>query len=665
MPKSAKRLPPKVLSRYKAHGVPITQWLIQTAKAHNLPILPSKDGKYDLELSQYLSLSRELVSKREVQPPECYKHHLNALIKLRQKDWAWHMMNMPNDRRNNGHLVFIRVMRQVRELWFNIPLDYDMADSDEEAPIDLSSAIDLARYRASQDLEEDDDDDDLPLSVFRLTDESDVDMVEDDESIEESEAAVSEEDDDALCASDVDSDEDDESNAEYSDTDGSDGSEETEEDAIELHCALSLHFWALKVFRIYLRGLWDKRRRTGSPTSLTLSIMRQLGLEQAALRQSSLKKRFPSLADGGYITFVGGVLDLFADDGEDISMLATWSVLRRFFSMSEDMVYDYIKQDPKGRLSEQKQNGGARHLLLKHLCHLRLRDGPRRWSASRITLQMVFEHELTNDVLCLDQPTRPFKRLRKIAKLVVVSIENWLDTHDPEDYGNRASELVLEMRDVITHANAMFKGKSRLILKADPLSRTAQEYKLLGEAWAVGKRLISATSRHHCLASVMALYIHLRNHESTPTIPTMEHLRNLLVHPGGDGRVLRFPEGAESVISIPRDASPASLLRCAEVAARSPHFAVLSLDAFTIEQMAFAVLDKLHRTCQRRLRPYLQERQPESVSAPGYVGLVACFVEAWDTGTPHTRRRLASKGQAALEHGYWSVSDVNPKLTFI
>ncbi|KAF7369000.1 hypothetical protein MVEN_00226700 [Mycena venus] len=151
---SRNRHPPEIQSasnRYKDHGVRFQRWLVQSAKAHNIPFVASPNPKYDLPIREYLNLSRELIAKR-VQPPSTIKTRLNALIKLRTRCWkyyqtvtSWH---------NRAHFAFIGKMRLVRQICFNIPLEYDTSDSECDGPT-MASCLGATTAHHGMDIDED------------------------------------------------------------------------------------------------------------------------------------------------------------------------------------------------------------------------------------------------------------------------------------------------------------------------------------------------------------------------------------------------------------------------------------------------------------------------------------------------------------------------------
>ncbi|KAJ7740922.1 hypothetical protein DFH07DRAFT_60766 [Mycena maculata] len=119
-------------NRYKDDNAHLERWFVQAATKHNLPIPRPQNPKYDLSPKQYLILSKELIN-RGVQPPKSCKIRLNSLIKLRTRCWEWDEKTKPRQaRRNEGHLAFIGIMRRVRQISFNIPVEHDTADTCSE-----------------------------------------------------------------------------------------------------------------------------------------------------------------------------------------------------------------------------------------------------------------------------------------------------------------------------------------------------------------------------------------------------------------------------------------------------------------------------------------------------------------------------------------------------
>ncbi|KAJ7489458.1 hypothetical protein FB451DRAFT_690625 [Mycena latifolia] len=655
--RNAHHLPPKIRSafrRYKEHTAHITKWLIRTARAHNLPIACSADGKYDLALNQYLTLSIELVSKRGVRPPASYKTRFNSLIKLRKKCWEWYSQNTPDQvRSNDGHFAIIGKMREVRKIWFNISLGYDTPDSEQGEPaLVLSFSISFAGYLDSSESE-------------YHTAESEV-QNGDDESLSEESDVGDADTDDSDDAEEEEDEDDDLSNLPLSafrlvpDEGDADGEQ------AELEFGLWNFSQELEEYRNYLRRLWEEHARTGSPSLFSLLILNRCVLLQVIIAQFELEQDYPSVEGAEYPTLLRAVLGL-PDNNEQGSfnlvghlrsflMVDTWTVLRQSYFQAD-------RQDGLG----QEQNQGALNLLMAQLCMKEegntTRDGPPE-DVPPITVNAVFQLELQKDAIWLDRATQgPLERLRNLTTLVTASIQNWIDTHNPEYYGTQAAELALEARNVIAYAQAILVMRRAAFLPTNPLLRAQEERTLLEKSWDVGKHLITDTSRHRYLATVMSLYLHLRKHNSTPKNDTMDYLQRFLVPLHRGSGVLRFREADDPGAPFPPRGSPlSSLLEWAEEYG-SREIAVRSLDAFTIERMAFGIL--LHRTCQGLLRPYMMQRQPDSVRAPSYVGLVGCFIDAWNAGKPQTVRTLALRGHAALQYGRQSVSNINPSLTFL
>lgn len=74
---------------------------------------------------------------------------------------------MPNKKAsNNGHFAFIQKMREVRKIWFNIPLGYDTADSEQEPAAISCYPLDLYSSCQADGHDVDDDLSNLPLSAF-------------------------------------------------------------------------------------------------------------------------------------------------------------------------------------------------------------------------------------------------------------------------------------------------------------------------------------------------------------------------------------------------------------------------------------------------------------------------------------------------------------------
>ncbi|KAJ6567748.1 hypothetical protein DFH09DRAFT_1081179 [Mycena vulgaris] len=637
-------------------------------------------------------------------------------------------------------------MRQVRKVWFNIALGYDTPDSEQEEPVMV--LFYGMRFTGSRSQESSDSDDDV---VQNGEDETVAEDTDDPDEVEEAH-----DDDDDLSKLPLSA------FRLLSDEGGADGEQ------AELEFEPWAHFQALE--------LWEERARTGSPSLLSWFYVSRRMLYYAVVSQRELENRYQSLEDAEYHTCVRAVLGHPGDENQDILnlvgvgqldsflMIDTWTVLRDFLSMSEEMVRNSASYNhpyfPEG-LSEEEQHEEPRNLLITQLCPWRRRDVERQngntlgdeplWSdGPRIMIAEVFELQLHQDAMLLDQGTQhPLERLRStvdylemhdikmhrpgnacrfrspelgsgdfgfyayaaqntlnlalelaknpkfsrvgghgkvlhlhkpanayrfqspermhceivncIALLIISepSVQNWLNTHSPEYYGNQATGLALDMRNVIAYAQATFDGPNRPILKANPILQVTEELALYQKSWTVGQRLIAKNSRHGYLATVLSLYLHLREHNSTPKIETMEYLQSLMVRSNGNTWRLR-----EETDPAPPEPRYSSLSEWAEEFG-SRDVALWSLDAFTIERMAFAVLHELHSTCKRLLLPYMRQRQPDSVRLPSYVGLVACFVEAWEDGTSETVRTLASEGRKALQHGHSTISRINPKLPFL
>ncbi|KAJ7740923.1 hypothetical protein DFH07DRAFT_838464 [Mycena maculata] len=316
-------IPPKLrsaLSRYKTHGSYITRWLITQAKEHNLHIqvsTRSRDAKYDLRLGEYLTLSTELVSKRRVQPPQSYKKHLNALIKLRTRCSRWYQTIRPYDRGNTGHLTFIKKMRQVRKIWFDIPLEYNTADNEEEEPTlplvlffsisddeespggrtdaedqygDEESIADAVEDSDTDEEAEyyDDSDEDissLSLSELRLLSDEDV----------ESAGAVTEDvgDSDTDAEADEEDKVEDLSNLRLSAFRLVPDEDDEDAEKAELEFALWNHFQQMETYRNYLRREWETAGYGLSSLSLYApAVLHQLVVDEVWNSQDELEERW-------------------------------------------------------------------------------------------------------------------------------------------------------------------------------------------------------------------------------------------------------------------------------------------------------------------------------------------------------------------------------------
>jgi len=248
-------------------------------------------------------------------------------------------------------------------------------------------------------------------------------------------------------------------------------------------------------------------------------------------------------------------------------------------------------------------------------------------------------------------------RLRRMARLMILSVQNWLNTHNSVHYGDEAPILARQMHDLLAYADAIFDDEKETILERNPFSRGQQEWILLAKSWMVGKRLIfSATGSR--LVTVMFLYRHLRAHADMPQIDVLEYLRKF-VFPGPLGKLCYRLDIPHPSPLPDRDSLTSALEWAEEYESALEQWA---LDAFTIEQMVLAVLQELYRSCERLLRPYMMRHQ---VGDPTSMSLFGCFQTAWRDGTPPTVHKLALLGRRALEHGLNSVKHVNPKLTFL
>ncbi|KAJ7145091.1 hypothetical protein C8R43DRAFT_1012804 [Mycena crocata] len=501
---------------------------------------------------------------------------------------------------NNGHRAFIFQMRKVRKVLFNCntPMGYDTPDSDEEEQVfsfmigviglvsgDISGAEDDAEVE-DEDEETDTDSeadenfvDPFPLPTFQLLpDEGDADG-----------------------------------------------------NRAELEFALWIHLQELRIYRNYLRGLWEKRAQgSQSPTLLTLLTLNRLVVMLVSASQMELEQSHPLLERAEYDRIMGTLSDSHRNDEEDAPDL------------------DRMESDP-GQLTAQFCRWRTKQLALD-----------RGHSRRDIPGGNVFQSEVVADIVRLDQATpHPLRHLRKVTRRIVASVEEWIDEHDPSFYGRQTTELVSEMNGLLAHAKTIFDGDRRLSLQSDPVSRALEEVTLFRKSWAIGKKLITDASRHRYLATVMSLYLHLRENTNIQAIDTLEYLNKFLT--GLSDNVLSFPEDPDSMdFSDPQD-SPLEWATKYEFG----NIAVLALDGFTIERMAFAVLDRLHGSCQRILQPYMMRVQSASVTSPGYVGLVQCFIDAWENEPPRKVQILGEKGYKALQHGLASIKYINPKLIFL
>ncbi|KAF8201046.1 hypothetical protein K438DRAFT_1932803 [Mycena galopus ATCC 62051] len=655
MPKTSKtfKRPPAIESaftRYKNHGAQITLWLIQQAKAHNVPIVGSPDAQYDLKLNEYLTLSRELVLARGIKPPATHKKHLNAIIKLRTRCWKWYNNAMPNQFRNETHMGFIKKMRLVRKIWFNTSLGYDTADSDQDEPaaVLFIGAIGFAGYRDSDTQDDDsgsdrdtedvgvDDDDllDLPLSVFQiLPDENSEDM---------------------------------------------------DLETAELEDTLWSHFHELQDYRDYLRDLWGERARTrsSSPSLLALFLLTRRMLELASISRSKLVEQYPAVenAEYGAVLWVAvgddnlnrPVSEVFLEGGRrSFFMVDTWVICSVFLSMTEETVRNRAQDS-------SSQQDTANHLLMTQLCLLRMTDGSTTANSNDcggplrppLTTVAVLRHQLDRDAIWFDRdaiwlPHRntrhPLRRLRRMARCITASVQKWLDVHNPAHYRGEASILAQQAHDLLAYTNTIFDAENETILTMNPLARGQQEFMLLEKSWMVGRRLIFNTTTGSRLVTVMFLYNHLRAHADLPEIGILEYLRKF-VYSGPFG-TLCFSLAAHAPQPLPdRDSLPSA----SEWAkAYESEIELMALDAFTIERMVLAVLQKLYRSCENFLRPYMI---PHEVGDPMNFRIYRCFQAAWNDGTPQTVRRLGAKGRKALQYGLDHVQSVlaySPELTFL
>ncbi|KAJ7103745.1 hypothetical protein C8R44DRAFT_887266 [Mycena epipterygia] len=521
-----------------------------------------------------------------------------------------------------------------------LPDGYDAECDDEEHVYDSES-----------ESESEDDDDDLsalPLSTRRLLSDKDDAESDDEEHIEGGREAASIKD-----VGDTESEDDDD----LSDNEDPDGA------------ALWIHFQELEDYRNEFRGRWEERARAGSLSRSLLTYLIIDGLTQRLVIESQAEELHSLLENTEYCTILRAVLGPNANDDiitlnpmRSFFMIDTWTVLCTFHSMTEEAVRNLVSYPANSR-DKSERNEERNNLLMSQLCRWRVRDAAKKkgkkkpcWD-SPITIEKVFQFELHKHVLWLDRGTRdPLKRLRQLARLVIVSVQNWIDTHKPEYYGKqaKAKELARKMRNVVAYANTIFAGERRAILEGDPISRAKEEYHILQKSWEVGKSLITDSSRHPYLTTVMSLYLHLRKYSGMPKMDAMEGLRKFMVRLSGNRGALSFPGDIASLHVIPamHGLTP---MRWIDYA-----IALLGLDGFTIERMAFAVLRELHRTCKKLLRPYMRDRPLYSITAPSYAGLVDCFIEAWRDGPPTTVQALALRGRHALEYGHSSVFEHQP-----
>ncbi|KAJ6551513.1 hypothetical protein B0H19DRAFT_1378234 [Mycena capillaripes] len=627
--------------KYKKHGLAITQWLVRTAIAQDIPIVGSPNLKYDLDLKEYLTLSRELVLNRRVQPSREHKARLNTIIKLRKRCWKWHKESMPSRISDKTQQAFIETMREVRQIWFNIQLEYDTPDSDQpETPLVsvlLGSVVacpvrdGVCRDSAEGADEDEDDLSNLPLSAFQFFEE--------------------------------------------------DPEEITAEQA-ELERALWNHFRELQGYPDCLCDLLHREPTASRFASYLLDLV----LNMASRSYSKLAELYPSLEDDGYTTILRAV---FRGDDQHISnlrksegtsairsslMIDTWVVCRAFISMPEETIHRWAdfsySQDDIDELGQVEAEKG---LLMTQFCLRRVSDISKKASINNsplrrphippITIAAVFLLQLHKDAIWTGRATQdPLRRLRWTTNRIIASVQNWLDSHNPADYGNQAKRLVREMAYIVQCAKLMFEGEMETFLERDPLSRGTEEWILLEKSWEVGKQLITDTSRHRYLATAMSLYVHLRTHASLAKIDAFEYPRKFMVPSSENSTVFYFPKISPTP-PLPNGDSRQSLLEW--VKEFESIRACVALDAFTIGRMSFAVLETLHRSCQWLLKPYMMRREPDSVRSPSYVRLVQCFIDAWRDGTAGMVQELASRGRGALEHGLNSVAYINPKLNFL
>ncbi|KAJ7472242.1 hypothetical protein B0H11DRAFT_1347620 [Mycena galericulata] len=552
---------------------------------------------------------------------------------------------MPNEfHSNGGHLAFIGKMRQVRKIWFNIPLEYNTPDSEQEEPALVLSFSIFIGYRPSSDSGDDDD------------------YVPGDQDVADAELNGEEDDDDLsdlpLSAFRLLPDEDDEHG-----------------EKAELEFALWNYFEQLEEYRNYLRQELKERVRLDSAFSLTVIRLNYLFWLVAGASHLALEDRHPSLKQANYDDVVRVVLGDPRKDEEELSgqmrsflMIDSWTVLRSLPSITEEEVAVWASHTPSADVpGEQRQSKEIMDLLVAQICSWRASGGNTfgdddSWEPHRITPLEVFRLDVFREAIWLDRATiDPMKHFRMLVELLIRSVQNWIHAYTPGYYGNQTMELAIAqaMRNLIAYARTIKARKFQAMLQRDPLSRISQEYKLLEKSWAIGKLLITKASPHRYLKSVMSLYIYLRQHSSIAQIEPMEYLQQLLVATNGNPDVLQFPQN-------PRlDPDTSSIEEWVDGKQEHIEMKFMALDSFTIERMAFATLQKLHRSCQMVLQPYMRRRQPDSVRAPSFSGLVSCFIEAWQAGSPETVNFLAIRGRRALQFGQDTISHINPKMTFL
>ncbi|KAJ7678281.1 hypothetical protein DFH06DRAFT_570415 [Mycena polygramma] len=509
-------------------------------------------------------------------------------------------------------------MRQVGRIMFNTPVGYDTADSDqdEKALVLFCGAMgffspdseDEDQDADAEGTEDEDDDEDLSDRNFQIFPDEDSEEI------------------DAELA---------------------------------LQPAIWNHFQELQGYRNYLRELWEGRECAASSSP------------------SLLVERHPSMKDVDYDsilqTALGGdkqvVSNLMKGEGGSMQvslMIDTSAVCHLFLSMREEIIRTWAGFSHE--VDRLGQTDAEKRLLMTQFCLWNVRGMSTQTvpaealrPCSPLTIGAVLRFQLHQDALWFDRCTQhPMGRLLSIAYRMITSVRYWLDVHNPAYYGNQAAELERQMHDLSAYANTLYDDHYQAILERDPRSRGQQEWLLLQKSWEVGCPLIMANFR---LVDVMSLYLRLRAYFYLPEIEPLEFLRRELVTSFGTN--LHTPLGYRvKVRPIFYSSETVSLLTALKWAEQhQPMLAIWALDAFTIEQMALAVLEKLHRSCQWLLRPHMSDL--EAMRAPDYVGLVECFFTACQDGTPRTVEKLTSRGRRALRRGLDISLSVNPRLTFV